>query len=65
MYFMMLKSKWKGLKSLVLIISEREMHVEKTALGLLKRATNIKGGIRRKQLALWAKPESIIKIVQN
>jgi predicted transposase YbfD/YdcC len=127
MYFMMLKSKWKGLQSLVLIISERETHAEKTveyryyissldpqdpkkimssirthwqienklhwlldvayredqsrirdentalniswlkktALGLLKRATNIKGSIRRKQLALWAKPESIIEIVQN
>ncbi|MCX7124611.1 MAG: ISAs1 family transposase [Gammaproteobacteria bacterium] len=127
MYFMMLKSKWKGLQSLVLIISERETHAEKTieyryyissldpkdpqkimssirthwqiennlhwlldvayrqdqsrirdentalnvswlkktALGLLKRATNIKGSIRRKQLALWAKPENIIEIVQN
>jgi predicted transposase YbfD/YdcC len=127
MYFMMLKSKWKGLQSLVLIISERETHsgktveyryyissldpkdpkkimssirthwqiennlhwlldvayredqsrirdenaalnmswLKKTALGLLKRATNIKGSIRRKQLALWAKPESIIEIVQN
>ncbi len=38
--------------------------LKKTALGLLKRATNIKGSIRRKQLALWAKPESIIEIVQ-
>lgn len=127
MYFMMLKSKWKGLQSLVLIISERETHAEKTveyryyissldpqdpkkimssirthwqienklhwlldvayredqsrirdenaalnmswlkktALALLKRATNIKGSIRRKQLALWAKPESIVEIVQN
>lgn len=127
MYFMMLKLKWKGLQSLVLIISERETHEEKTveyryyissldpkdpkkimssirthwqiennlhwlldvayredqsrirdenaalnmswlkktALGLLKRATNIKGSIRRKQLALWAKPENIIEIVQN
>lgn len=126
MPFMMLKSKWKGLQSLVLIISEREINQEKTveyryyisslepqdpkkillsirahwqiennlhwlldvayredqsrirdenaalnmswlkktALGLLKRATNIKGSIRRKQLALWAKPESIIGIVQ-
>jgi predicted transposase YbfD/YdcC len=121
------KIKWKGLQSLVLIISERETHAEKTveyryyissldpkdpkkimssirthwqiennlhwlldvayredqsrirdentalniswlkktALGLLKRATNIKGSIRRKQLALWAKPENIIEIVQN
>lgn len=126
MYSMMLKSKWKGLQSLVLIISEREINQEKTieyryyissldpqnpkkilssirahwqienklhwlldvayredqsrirdenaalnmswlkktALGLLKRATNIKGSIRRKQLALWAKPESIIGVVQ-
>lgn len=126
MSFMTLKSKWKGLKSLVLIISEREINQEKTvehryyisslepkdpkkillsirahwqiennlhwlldvayredqsrirdenaalnlswlkktALGLLKRATNIKGSIRRKQLALWARPECIIDIVQ-
>jgi predicted transposase YbfD/YdcC len=127
MYFVMLKPKWKGLQSLVLIISERETHSEKTveyryyissldpkdpqkimssirthwqiennlhwlldvayredqsrirdenaalnmswlkktALGLLKRATTIKGSIRRKQLALWAKPEYLIQIVQN
>ena len=126
MYLMTLKSKWKGLQSLVMIVSERETPTEKTieyryyisslspqdpkkillsirahwqiennlhwlldvayredqsrirdenaalnvswlkktALGLLKRATNIKGSIRRKQLALWAKPESIIEIVQ-
>lgn len=124
--FMMLKSKWKGLNSLILIISERDINqqktiqyryyissldpkdpikilssirahwqiennlhwlldvaygedrsrirdenaalnmswIKKTALGLLKRATNIKGSIRRKQLALWAKPEGITPIVQ-
>jgi predicted transposase YbfD/YdcC len=39
--------------------------LKKTALGLLKRATNISGSIRSKQLALWAKPENIIEIVQN
>lgn len=127
MYFVALKSKWKGLQSLVLIISKRETNGEKTveyryyissldpkdpkkimlsirthwqiennlhwlldvayredqsrirdenaalnmswlkktALGLLKRATNISGSIRSKQLALWAKPENIIEIVQN
>lgn len=127
MYFMTLKPKWKGLQSLVLIISERETHGEKTieyryyissldpkdpkkimlsirthwqiennlhwmldvayredqsrirdenaalnmswlkktALGILKRTTAISGSIRRKQLALWAKPESLIEIVQN
>lgn len=126
MPFMTLKSKWKGLKSLILVISDREINQEKTtecryyisslnpedpkkillsirahwqiennlhwlldvayredqsrvrdentalnmswlkktALGLLKRATNIKGSIRRKQLALWAKPDKIIDIVQ-
>ena len=127
MYFMTLKLKWKGLQSIVLIISERETHEEKTveyryyisslnpqepqrilssirahwlienqlhwlldvayredqsrirdenaalnmawlkktALGLLKRATNITGSIRRKQLALWAQPQNLIPIVQN
>lgn len=128
MYFMMLKSKWKGLQSLVLIISERETHNEKTveyryyissldpkdpkkilsavrahwqiennlhwmldvsyredqsrirdenaalnvswlkktALGLLKRSTNLKGSIRSKQLAIWAKPaEYLIDLVKN
>lgn len=127
MYFMTLKSKWKGLQSLVLIISERETHAEKTiehryyisslepkdphkimlsirthwqiennlhwlldvayredqsrirdenaalnmswlkktALGILKRTTTLSGSIRRKQLALWAKPENLIEIVQN
>ncbi len=30
MYLMMMKLKWKGLKSLVLIISEREKNEEKT-----------------------------------
>ena len=126
MYLMMMKLKWKGLKSLVLIISERETPEEKTieyryyissldpkdserimsairshwqiennchwmldvayredqsrirnengamnmawlrktALGLLKQATNIKGSIRRKQLALWAKPQHLIDIVK-
>lgn len=38
--------------------------LKKTALGLLKLATNIKGSIRRKQLSLWIKPEEIIEIVQ-
>lgn len=127
MHLMMLKKKWKGLKSLVLIISERETsegktveyryyisslkpedpkrilfsirahwHIEnklhwlldvayredqsrirdensalnlswlrKTALGLLKRAEKVKGSIRRKQLAIWAKPEYLIDIVQT
>lgn len=126
MYLMRMKLKWKGLKSLVLIISERETSTEKTieyryyissldpkdpkkimssirthwqiennlhwmldvayredqsrirdencalnmawlkktCLGLLKRAQHIKGSIRRKQLALWAKPEQLIEIVQ-
>lgn len=126
MYLMTLQSKWKGLQSLVLVISERETATEKTidhryyisslspkepqrilsairahcqiennlhwlldvayredqsrirdenaalnvawlkktALGLLKRATNIKGSIRRKQLALWAKPEYLIDLVK-
>jgi len=120
MYLMLLKLKWKGLKSLVLIISERETAEEKTieyryyvssnepqfpekilksirshwqvennlhwvldvayredqsrirdensalnmawlrkmAIGLLKRATNIKGSIRSKQLAIWAPPHA-------
>jgi len=126
MYLMMMKLKWKGLQSLVLIISERETHegksveyryyissldpkdpkkilssirahwqiennlhwlldvayredqsrirnenaalniswLKKTALGLLKRATNIKGSIRSKQLAIWAKPEYLIDLVK-
>jgi hypothetical protein len=38
--------------------------LRKTALGLLKRAGNIKGSIRRKQLAIWAKPEYLIDIVK-
>ena len=38
--------------------------LRKTALGLLKRATSIQGSIRRKQLTLWANPESIIEIVK-
>jgi hypothetical protein len=38
--------------------------LRKTALGLLKRATTIQGSIRRKQLTLWANPESIIEIVK-
>ena len=38
--------------------------LRKTALGLLKRATTIQGSIRRKQLTLWANPESIIQIVK-
>jgi len=126
MYLMAMKLKWKGLKSLVLVISERETHegntieyryyissldpkkpdnilrsirdhwqiennlhwvldvayredqsrirdensalnmswLRKTSLGLLKRATNIKGSIRRKQLAIWAKPEYLIDIIK-
>lgn len=126
MYLMMMKLKWRGLKSLILIISERETPTEKTieyryyvssldpknpekilssirshwqiennlhwvldvayredqsrirdensalnmswlkktALGLLKRANNIKGSIRRKQLAIWAKPQYLVDIVQ-
>ncbi len=38
--------------------------LRKTSLGLLKRATNIKGSIRRKQLTLWAKPEYLIDILK-
>jgi predicted transposase YbfD/YdcC len=126
MYLMMMKLKWKGLKSLVLLMSERETHeglttefryyisslepndthkivrsirdhwqvennlhwvldvayredqsrirdensalnmswLRKTCIGLLKRAGNIKGSIRRKQLTLWAKPEYLIDIVK-
>lgn len=126
MYLIMMKLKWKGLRSLVLIISERENHegktveyryyissldpkdpqkilssvrahwqiennlhwlldvayredqsrirdenavlnvswLKKTALGLLKRATNLKGSIRSKQLAIWAKPEYLIDLVK-
>lgn len=126
MYLMHMKLKWRGLKSLVLIISEREtpeeksieyryyissldpkdpikiMHsirdhwqiennlhwcldvafredqsrirdensalnmswLRKTALALLKRATSIKGSIRRKQLAIWAKPQYLLDIVK-
>lgn len=126
MYLMHMKLKWRGLKSLVLIISEREtaeektieyryyissldpkdpikiMHsirdhwqiennlhwcldvafredqsrirdensalnmswLRKTALALLKRAPNIKGSIRRKQLAIWAKPQYLLDIVK-
>src|SRR3990167_1352009 len=126
MYLIKMKLKWKGLKSLVLIISERETHegktveyryyisslshkesekilnsirhhwqvennlhwvldvaykedqsrirdensalnmswLRKTAIGLLKRATNIKGSIRRKQLAIWAQPQHLIDIVK-
>lgn len=126
MYLMAMKLTWKGLKSLVLIISEREtpeektveyryyissldpkdpkkilssvrehwqiennLHwlldvayredqsrirdesaalnaswLKKTALGLLKRASNLKGSIRSRQLALWAKPEYLIDLVK-
>lgn len=126
MYLVTMKLKWKGLKSLALVISERETHegktteyryyissldpkqpdkilrsirdhwqiennlhwvldvayredqsrirdensalnmswLRKTSLGLLKRAENIKGSIRRKQLAIWAKPEYLIDIVK-
>lgn len=127
MYLMDMKLKWSGLKSLVLIISERETHegktvehryyissldpkqpekilqsvrhhwqiennlhwvldvafgedrsrirdensalnmswLRKTALGLLKRAENLKGSIRRKQLAIWAKPEYLLEVIKN
>ncbi len=126
MYLMRMKLKWKGLKSLVLIISERETEKEKTlehryyisslepkltekilrsirshwqiennlhwvldvayredqsrirdensalnmswlrktAIALLKRTQNVKGSIRRKQLAIWANPEYLIDIVK-
>lgn len=126
MYLAMMKLKWKGLKSLVLIISEREtregksieyrfyisslapkdpekilrsirshwqiennLHwildvayredqsrirdenaalnaawLKKTALGLLKRASNLKGSIRSKQLAIWAKPDYLIDLLK-
>jgi predicted transposase YbfD/YdcC len=126
MYLFGMKLKWKGLKSLVLVISNREppegktieyryyissldpkqpdkilrsirehwqiennLHwvldvayredqsrirdensalnmswLRKTSIGLLKRAESIKGSIRRKQLALWAKPEYLVGIVQ-
>lgn len=126
MYLFMMKLKWKGLKSLVLVISERETHEGKTteyryyissldprkpdkilhsirdhwqiennlhwvldvayredqsrirdensalnmtwlrkiAIGLLKRAPNVKGSIRRKQLAIWAKPQYLLDIVK-
>ena len=126
MYFMLRKKQWKALKSIALIISEREINGEKTTehryyissidpkqpdkilksirahwqiennlhwvldvayredqsrirdknsamnmawlrkmgAGFLKRAENIKGSIRRKQLALWAKPQYLIDIVQ-
>ena len=39
--------------------------LRKTALGLLKRAENIKGSIlRRKQLAIWTKPEYLIDLIK-
>jgi len=127
MYLMQMKLTWKGLKSLVLIVSKREtpegetvenryyissldpkdpekilksirshwqiennLHwaldmayredqsrirdensalnmawLRKTALALLKRATHIKGSIRRKQLALWANPSKLIEALRN
>lgn len=126
MYCAMMRKKWKGLKSLVLIISERETlggkatefryyissldpkdpkrilmairahwqiennchwlldvayredqsrirdengamnmaWLRKTALALLKRSDHIKGSVRRKQLALWAKPQDILNMVK-
>lgn len=39
--------------------------LRKTALALLKRAQNIKGSIRRKQLALWANPSKLIEALSN
>lgn len=38
--------------------------LRKTALALLKRATTVKGSIRRKQLAIWAKPNYLLHIVK-
>ncbi len=38
--------------------------LRKSALGILKRTTNIKGSIRRKQLAIWAKPEFLIQLLK-
>jgi hypothetical protein len=38
--------------------------LRKTALALLKRADHLKGSIRRKQLAIWAKPENLINRVK-
>jgi len=126
MYLNMMGAKWKGLNSLIMVISERETHegttieyryyissldpknpskilnsirkhwqiennlhwvldvaykedqsrirdensalnmswLRKTALGLLKRANNIKGSMRRKQLALWAKPSYLLDIMK-
>jgi predicted transposase YbfD/YdcC len=126
MYLMHRELTWKGMQSLVLIISERENHegktteyryyisslnpkdpqkilasvrahwqienqlhwlldvayredqsrirdentalnfawLKKTALALLKRATYSKGSIRRKQLAIWAKPDYLIDLLK-
>ena len=126
MYLVHLKLKWRGLNSLVLVISERETPEEKTieyryyisslnpkepekilysirdhwqiennlhwcldvvyredqsrirdensalnmcwlrktALALLKRASQLKGSIRRKQLAIWAKPQYLLDILK-
>lgn len=38
--------------------------LRKIALGLLKQATHLKGGIRRKQMAIWAKPQHLIDILK-
>ncbi|WP_051555216.1 ISAs1 family transposase [Legionella fairfieldensis] len=38
--------------------------LRKTALALLKRAGSIKGSIRRKQLAIWAKPQYLLDFVK-
>ena len=38
--------------------------LRKTAVGLLKRAERMKGGIRRKQLAIWAKPDYLLDLVK-
>ena len=126
MYLFGMKLKWKGLKSLILVISAREtpegrseeyryyissldpkqpekmlrsirehwqvennLHwvldvayredqsrirnensalniswLRKTALGLLKRAEHLKGSIRRKQLAIWAKPDYLLDMIK-
>jgi predicted transposase YbfD/YdcC len=126
MYLIGKKIKWKGIKSIILLISEREIGSEKTveyryyvsslepqeaekivkairsywqiennlhwvldvayredqsrirdentalnmswlrktALGFLKQTPQLKGSIRRKQLALWAKPQHLLDIIK-
>ena len=38
--------------------------LRKIALGLLKRSEHMKGSIRRKQLAIWAKPQYLIDLIK-